>query len=168
MSSWAGTAVWTVEALTTCWSLKSHMFLFDLSPALSTMADVKALVCVYRQCDVTQRRTACGYSSLSAYGQRVDTPKLEEALFNRDIDLSSLIRLLLEESNPSYCINSRGTLRQSDVGAADTFTLEPTKHQKSQNILQPLSQNHLSNSALLLKHSLDELCRMLLMLVKLS
>lgn len=58
MSSWTGTAVWTVEALTTCWSLKSHVFLFDLSPALSTMADVKALVCVYRQCDVTQRRTA--------------------------------------------------------------------------------------------------------------
>lgn len=69
------------------------------------MADMKALVCVYRQCDVTQRRTACGYSSLSAYGQRVGTPKLEEALFNRDIDLSSLIRLLLEESFKSFLLH---------------------------------------------------------------
>lgn len=121
------------------------------------MGGVKALECVYRQSDITQRRTARSYTargytargytargytaqSLSAHGQRVGTPKPEGALFSRDMDLDSLTRLLLRD-NASYGVNSRGALKQSDFGAADTVALEPTKYQNCQNIPQPPSQN---------------------------
>lgn len=80
-------------------SEESHV-LFDL-PAV---AEVTAVESVYRQGDVTQRGTARGHAGQAAGGRRVEAPEPEEALFNGDIGLSSLSRLLLEGSFKSFLL----------------------------------------------------------------
>lgn len=114
-------------------SEESHVLL-DLSAAASRRAEARALVCVYRQRGVTQRGAARGRGGLEASGH-VDTPKPEGTLFNTDIQLSSLSRLLPGEPLNSFllyelqrCTGTAGRWSSSHIRPGNDPTSETSEH----------------------------------------
>lgn len=93
VSTWTGTAVWTIETFTTRWSLNKHttVLYFTALQSANLRNESSESVFhadVYRDRYVAERRAACSRdaNSWSADGHNVNTSEGGGALINREMN----------------------------------------------------------------------------------